>query len=112
MCPSHPTYLVVPQSPYSKMNTSMMDNSTPDRTYKNTFGPAHLPEINSPEIQKQASRKRTHSETDEKDKSRNKNIMRLKTKQPENGLKMESKRKRKEKRNKASSKPQSEISKC
>lgn len=87
----------------------MLDNSTPERAYTNAFGPSQLPEINSPEPHKQAGIKRRHS--DEGEKSRNKNILRLKTKQPESGQKLESKRKRKERRNKASAKPQSEISK-
>lgn len=98
MCPGHPCYLVVPQTPESKITNSVMQNSTPEGAYTNAI------KQESPEMEEQhecrheAIGDRSTGPSAEKHmrtRSKARNLVRLKTKPNESSFKLEAKRKRK-----------------
>lgn len=117
VCTSHPCYLVVPQTPDSKMSNSMayskheimVQDSPPERNY-NIKQEGSYPSRKSSDY-------RLNIETPEsevKQKSKGRNILRLKTKPSEIITKTDLKRMRKEKRRNANkpSESNSFIKKC
>jgi hypothetical protein len=104
ICPSHPCYLVVPQTPDSKMSNSlvyskhegMVHDSPPCRHY-NIKQEESLPSEKSSDYKLNIE----NSEAANRSKSKGKNILRLKTKPSEISNKTDLKRKRKEKRKNA-----------
>ena len=104
VCSSHPCYLVVPPTPESKMNQSLLQNSTPEGAYEEAIK-NEQPKVveESPTIAPKKldmQKVMTDSEPVSKGRTRNKNVLRLKTTPLETNFKIDNKRKRKEKRHK------------
>ena len=91
VCPSHPCYLVVPQTPDSKMNSSNVQSSTPEKGVEE----ANVQEVEVPEHKHSSVR----SQMKAKAKGKSSKIVRLKTGRQEEP-KTDLKRKRKEKKSK------------
>lgn len=77
ICSSHPCYLIMPQTPDSKMNSSAMQNSTPENHYEMRQRHEYLRE--SPEIL-DCKQPTANYKSAQKSRKRGKNILRLKRK--------------------------------
>jgi hypothetical protein len=104
VCASHPCYLVVPPTPESKMNQSLLQQSTPEGAYVEAIRNEQTEVIDeSPTLApKKLDMQKILSDTETvtKSRTRNKNVLRLKTTPLESNFKIDNKRKRKEKRHK------------
>lgn len=98
MCPGHPCYLVVPQTPDSKITNSVMQNSTPEGAYAQAIK-QEIPEMEEQhECVHEELGDRSSGPSAEKHmrtRSKARNLVRLKTKPQESSFKLEAKRKRK-----------------
>lgn len=74
ICASHPCYLIMPQTPDSKLSNSMVQSSTPEGGYK-------MEQEESPEQKSTPKQEKPLiPKVENKSKRKSKNVLRLKTK--------------------------------